>query len=280
MIKGFVGQDGKLSVYNAKRGVIDPIRKSPKQVFFEWNRNTFNISGVETDFVEGLFQFSESLFAPVYHKVVSQKGPINLEPIDLFHIIHFIGITNWRIPSRDEEVKRIIKYSTNKDLLFTIRNKETNQEAAAESYEWIMNQPAFIESSKLILAIRDYLMTDIAAHYESWKIYYSSTDVQLHLLGDNPIIKRDQCNPNIFQTEIIFPLSKGKTIYHTNGKTIRVLPPEHRAKIDVLMILQADKMVCSPNGDYLYHLVQLANQYKTEQQIHNLKESIFSVFNE
>lgn len=42
-IKGFVGNDGKVAVYNKEKDKIDKIRKSPKQLFYEYNRNTFEI---------------------------------------------------------------------------------------------------------------------------------------------------------------------------------------------------------------------------------------------
>ncbi len=33
-IEGFVGEDGKLAVFNKETGKLDKLRKSPKQVFF------------------------------------------------------------------------------------------------------------------------------------------------------------------------------------------------------------------------------------------------------
>jgi hypothetical protein len=43
-IKDYVGDDKMVSVYNKITGKLDNLIKSPKQVFFEWNRNTFKIN--------------------------------------------------------------------------------------------------------------------------------------------------------------------------------------------------------------------------------------------
>ena len=47
------------------------------------------------------------------------------------------------------------------------------------------------------------------------------TDNQLHILGDNPIIFRNQPANNILESELIFPLTKGAMVFHTEGKEIQ-----------------------------------------------------------
>lgn len=277
LIKGFVGKDGKVSVYDIKNKRLQSRRKSPKQVFFEWNRNTFEVHGEKTDFVEGLYQFGENQFAPVYQNIVKQKGPVDIAEKDIFHLIYFIGSLYWRVPSNDEKSAKIIKNSTNQDLLFRIQ-KEDGEEASQELYDRIMNEPAFVESSKIILAIRDFLKTDIVSNFENWKLYYADGDVELHVLGDNPVIRRNSESANPYESELIFRLSKGKTVYYTNGKKIKRLSPEHAVSVDVLIFLQSEKMVCGPNGDYLNHIALLADQYRSEDKMTALKNEIFNVF--
>ena len=111
-IKGFTGKDGKVSVYDLSEGEIKSGRKSPKQIFYEWNRNTFKIDGQPTDFVEKLYQFGENKFAPVYYKLIEKKGPVDLSAKDRFHLIYFIGSLHWRLPSNDEKVDKKIESST------------------------------------------------------------------------------------------------------------------------------------------------------------------------
>jgi len=278
LIKGFTGKDNKIAVYNKIDDKLEPIRKSPKQVFFEWNRNTFNINGEDTDFVEGLYQLVENQFAPIYNRIIGHTDSLKYSVQEIYHLIFFIGFIHWRVPDRDKEMSEFVKNATNKDLFFTVRNKKTNQEASQELYNRILNEPAFIEGSKIIMAIRDYLSTDLETKLNNWKIYYASGDVQLHLLGDNPVILREQNESNVLQTELIFPLSKGVTVFHTNGKAIKELSPEQVLKIDILTFLQSNKFVCGQNGDYLYTIAQLAKTYQNEKQIEILKEEVFKFF--
>jgi hypothetical protein len=278
MIRGFVGDDDKIAVYNKIDNKIESKRRSPKQVFFEWDRNTFNVHGEITDFVEKFYQFGESKFAPIYFKINNQIGPIDINAEDLFNLIFFIGVIYWRSPSMDSEVKDFISKCSSKDMLFTIRDTLNNKEASLDIYERIMNEPAFIESSRTIKAIVDYLKTDLISELEDWRIYYASSEVQLHLLGDNPVIVRDENTANIFQSELIFPLSKGKTIFHTKGKVIRELPAEHRGSIDVLIFLQSERQVCGPHASYLNSIAEIAKQYTNRRQVQLLREQVFKKF--
>ncbi|MBC3540471.1 DUF4238 domain-containing protein [Rufibacter sediminis] len=278
LIKGFVGEDKKVAVYNIEKKKLEPYRKSPSQVFFEWNRNSFDINGEVTDFIEGSYQFSESIFAPVYRKILEQPGPIVIDTYELLQLILFIGELHWRVPDRDEEMETFMQHATKKDLLISIRNKKNGEEAPQDIYDRLMKEPAFRQGSKIIKSIHDYLKADIISSIDNWKIYYSSNNIQLHLLSDNPLIIRDIKESNIYKNELIFPLSKGKTVFHTNGRTVKVLPPEHRLSIDLLIFLQAKKMVCGPNSEYLNHIAHLAELYKSDNHVQLLKEQIFKVF--
>lgn len=277
LIKGFAGEDQKVSVYDVEKERLKSKRKSPNQIFYEWNRNTFEIQGQLTDFVETLYHFGENQFAPIYKKIIQQKGPIELDEKDIFQIILFIGSLYWRIPANDKISTEIIHRSTNRDLLFTIQTKDGG-EAPPDLHERIMNEPAFVESSKIILAIRDYLKSDIVSNFDNWKLYYTERDVELHLLGDNPVIRRTTDSDNPYDSEMIFRLSKGKSVYFTKGKKVKKLSPIHAISVDVLIFLQSQKMVCGPNGEYLNHIAEVAKQYKNRNQVQALRDQIFSVF--
>jgi hypothetical protein len=278
MIKGFVGNDSKVSVFNIEKNQLENARKSPKQIFFEWNRNTFNLNGEDSDFVERLFQFGENQFAPVYKRISESNGTYEFTPTEIFHIAFFIGVLYYRLPNNDNDVRSLIQNMNNKDLHFKIENKETKEEAPIEHYHEIMSNPAFIESSRIILAVRDYLATDMVSNIDHWKVYYAGSDVHLHLLSDNPIIFRNNDYSNILENELIFPFSRGKTIYHSKGKIVKQLPPQHRLKVDILTFLQAERMVCGPNGDYLNAIAKLSQNYKNPREMKRLKEEIFSIF--
>ncbi len=278
-IKGFVGQDGKVAVYNKEKNKLEPSRKSPKQVFYEWNRNTFNIDGEDTDFVEDLYKFHENQFAPVYKKIIEQNGPLHIDATDLFHLIHFLGVLYWRIPLRDNEMLDFMQNASSKDLLLRVRDKETGLDAPQEIFEGMKKEPSFIQGSKIMMAVIDFMKTDFVSDLDNWRTGYSGSNVQLHLLSDNPVIIRNQNDSRLFPSELIFPISKGKTLYHIYGKAFKMLPPEHRASVDLLAFLQTDRIICGPNGDYLADIAQIASRFSNENEVKDLKEEVFNFFN-
>lgn len=187
-IKGFVGNDGKVSVYNKELGKIDPNRKSPKQVFFEWNRNTYNVHGKETDFVEKLYQFGENKFSPIYRKLTERLEQIEFTYKDLFRLILFIADIHWRLPNQDDEASRYVKNLTPENSLFQVRNKETGENVTEELFDRIINEPSFIASYRIVMAMKDYFGVERDSSLNNWKIYYApETENRPHLLCDNPL---------------------------------------------------------------------------------------------
>lgn len=278
-IKGFVGIDGKVSVYNKETGMLDPNRKSPKQVFFEWNRNTQIINGEETDVIEKLYQFAEDKFSPTYRKLNEKLEEIDLTPLDLLELILFISEIYWRIPVQDDEILNQIKILKQENSIFEIKNRESNENVSEDIFNKFKNEPLFIESFKIIKSIQDYFGVKKDESLKNWKLYYSPKENNHpHLLCDNPLITNNSKKHNILQTELIFPLSKSKIIFHTNGKILKELPPENRVLTDILLFLQAEKMVCGPDESYIKTIAELAKAYDTDRKVELLKSSLFEIF--
>lgn len=93
---------------------------------------------------------------------------------------------------------------------------------------------------------------------------------QLRLLSDNPLIIRDSKITNILESELIFPISK--------GKTLKEISPENNVDIDLLTFIQAKKMIYGSNPKYLEDIANLSKLYNTENRIKHLKERIFKIF--
>ena len=214
-IKAFAGEDGKLSVYNKSKGLIEKIRKSPKQVFFEWNRNTFTIGGEETDFLERAYNLSESKFAITHRRLIEKFEPIEVTPYDILHLVLFIAEIYWRVPSQDSELYQWVQNMNQTNAPFRIKNKITGEIVPFEEVKAITKEEAFIGSMKKMRAIQDYLAVSKNIQIDNWLLYYSPIEApQLKILCDNPVILRKD-EKNFLNTELIFPLSKGKTVYHT-----------------------------------------------------------------
>jgi len=279
LIEGFVGEDGKLALFNKKTGRLDKLRKSPKQVFFEWHRNTFRINGKNTDIVEKNYQFGESKFSETYRKITNKQEQIELSTYDLFHLVYFISEIHWRVPNQDNEFLDYIKKMTPENSILKLKDKVTGENISQELFSKIMNEPLAIANSKIIRAMESIAGVEKNKLRENWKLYYvSQNNSQLNLLSDNPLIIRHENTSNILESELIFPLSKGKIIYHTNGKNLKEISAENRINVDVLTFVQSNKMVCGPNSKYLEDISEFAKFYDTGNRLRDLKESVFGIF--
>jgi hypothetical protein len=277
-IKGFVNYDNKINVYDKSEKHFNKNEVSPKQIFFEWNRNTLLIHGEKDDFVEKLYGRIENIISPAYNKIKIQSGEINYNVKDTFNLLLLVSLTFWRLPINDEDAKRFVLSTPNKDLFIKIFNKNTKKEASEYFYEKIKNRNGFIEMYKLSKPIIDFMTLDLNRSFDNWKIYSAASDVQLHLLGDNPIVFKHQPGDNILETELIFPLTKGVTLYHNKGKIIRQIQPEDRIKVDIMVFLQSERYVVGSNRDYLSTIEILAKQYNTKPRVENLRKEIFKIF--
>jgi hypothetical protein len=85
-IKGFVNSTNKVFVYDKFENKFKNKELSPKQIFFEWNRNTLVIDGEEDDFVEELYGNFETRISPAYNKIKDQSGRIKYDATDVFTI--------------------------------------------------------------------------------------------------------------------------------------------------------------------------------------------------
>lgn len=277
-IKGFVGDDKMVSIFNKETGKLDKIRKSPKQVFFEWNRNTFKINGEDNDFVEKLYQFEETQFSETYKKIIGNQDIFEFNTFEKLHLMYFISQLHWRLPSQDIEFLDHINKLNSEDSILLIRDKDSGENVSQKLFNELITNPPVSEAYKMIKSMGDFEELVKEVIIENWKLYSVEPNLpQLNLLSDNPILIR---NPkiNILKSELIFPLSKGKTIYHTNGKALNQIPAENRIRVDILAFLQSNKFVCGPKAEYLKDIATYAKFYDTKNKIDKLKENVFDIF--
>jgi hypothetical protein len=278
-IKGFVAEDGSISVFNKDKGELEKKRKSPKQIFFEWNRNSFNINGEKNDFIEKLYQLGESQFSKTHNKIIEKQEQIELSPYEIFHLMYFISEMHWRLPSQDNNSDDYINKIAHDNSILKVKDKITGENISEKVFDKLKNEPFFIKTSKVIRGMEDFIRLNKNIKLENWRLFYiPENNPQLGLLSDNPLIIRDNKTSNILESELIFSISKGKTIYHTNGKILREIPSENRIDIDVLTFIQAKKMVCGSNPKYLEDIANLSKLYDTENRVKYLKEKVFEIF--
>ena len=274
-LKGFTADDGKLSIYDIRRKSLRKGRFSPKQVFYEWNRNTLEIHNLKTDFLEGLYKNIDQAVTPTLKKIQKCSNNETLTPYDYFYLILFQGVTYWRIPSTDIAIVKHIKTASRQDLIVKVFDSVSDEEVSDEMFKQLTNEEAFIESYRIPKAISDYLRSNKKDLVNSWKISYSESSPYLHLIGDNPILTLEDDFDNILDTESIFPLSNGKLLWHLSSGFPSVISPEITVSIDQLIFLQSERYVCGPNPEYLKFVASMCNKPYSKEIINYFKQEVF-----
>ncbi len=278
-IKGFLNENGCLYVYDKHLHDFHPEgERTPKQIFYEWNRNMFLVNGKQDDYVENLYSRIDNDLSLSYERVTKGDYKTPLEIFDRFEMILFAGLTFWRIPRTDEEIHNLIDGSETEDLHIKIYDENGPLPSSHEIYSRILKLDHFRQGYRMIKPLFDYISAEIHKTIDDWNFYYASADVKLHLIVDNPIILADDKIGYIFETELIFPLSNGCTLFHTKGKKLIQLAPDHRVLVDTLLFIQSAKYAAGPNREYLEQIAELASSYNTNDRIQNLRKQIFNIF--
>lgn len=277
LIKGFTNPDGQLYRFDKVKAEIDNKTYSPKQVFYKWNLNSSEIDGKVDDFLEKLYQDAESRHAPMYHKIASQTGRVGYTPLEMMYLIMIVATTYWRSPF-ERESKETAVLSLDDNVLWKIYNSGMEGKISYESYKELFNRTEFVELMRICKPLNDYLNLDIINDIDNWKTLSSEHETYLHVLGDTPVICRDERIHNVLQSDLIFPLSRSCIITKVAGKKGQDIQPGTRIAIDILQFLRSKRYVVGPNKDYLQVIADEANFYTTDKKIKALKEATFNMF--
>jgi len=274
-LNGFTDEDGKFHVFDIESNRLKNKKLFPKQVFFEWDRNTFSIGDEKTDFLESeVYKLIDNKNSKAFQKVATYTRESKIDLTDYFFLHYFITNLFWRIPRTDEQIKELFKNANYKELNFQLINKDTGQVDPSASQE-LLSIPEFRETYRSTMAAIEFIKWDSKIDMKNWRISYSLNQKAPHICGDNPIVLRDNQNLKLFSSELIFPLTKDKTLFYTKNKIkLKEVPPEYSLKLDIVIMAQSKIMATSTNPDYLLTINQLKNQFDLKK----LKEELFEIF--
>jgi hypothetical protein len=120
-IKGFVDSGGKLYAYNKTTSAIKS--KSPKQVYFEWNRNLVEVEGQENDFIEKLYGNGETSFAELYNKMIYE---MDFSMFNKLSLVLFMQMLYNRNPKMDSKIVEYLLKFENKQTILRVKDVEGN----------------------------------------------------------------------------------------------------------------------------------------------------------
>jgi hypothetical protein len=201
-IKNFCNKEGSIFRYNKLEGNYNNfLKRVPKNIFFEWDRNNYEVNGEISDIIEILYRKLEDKTAPYLEALVNpDNGFVQEISTETLRNLIYIGyMTKWRIPANDTLASEIhSKVSFNELNIFAKLNEYT------VSLDDLVNDDIGRELKRMILATSIFSNQDI---YN--KVFKNSFIISFPhplLATDNPFIELPLTN-NDEVPSFIFPLS-------------------------------------------------------------------------
>jgi hypothetical protein len=273
-LKGFTNENGTFAVYDKLTGRIKKGEHFPDSHFFEFNRNTLEIEGNKTDFLETkLYSKLDDDLAPFFQKI--RESDIQYLTFEnLFPIKMFISFLFWRIPRNDQLIQDILKDEklSNQNLFY--QKRDTNESISEEEFNKIKKNPLFQRLYSFVLPFTTFKIEPHVGEENYWKAI-GDPSAGINLTSDNPIILKRE---DIFYGEgqiMLVPITSNKMILYGQTDHIKILPPEFYLQCDLAIMHQSERYVCGPSKKYLEDILEL---YKIEKEFNKTHEIIPKLF--
>lgn len=274
-VKGYIAPLTKLWVYDKVSDAILPSQKSPKSIFYEWNKNNIKIEGHEVDILESnIYKGIDDVLAN-HFKIIQNAEIDEVEQQEFINrVILMIAVTFYRTPANEiwttELTNDIIKNKLpdeEKQIIHRISNLKISEE---DKNKIISSISAFLNLSatenKLLKGKQNYKIVQ--------------TTQTCFVLSDNPIIYENlPTDFNELFSSVIFPLTE-KRIYFGLKNNSYTFNAQIIKQVNIFLALQARRYFASTNKIFLQEIL---NAYKImkpfEQDIGEMKKGLFEKIN-
>lgn len=173
----------------------------------------------------------------------------------------FLLFLHWRLPGNIELIERLSEefFHGDNDLDYFKLLSKTGDTVPKEVIERITTSPAFKKTAKIIVPFAPFFKDkNWWRSLEDWRFIYSGDEEKWFIVGDNPIITRDDSDhdPVNCLKEFIFPVS-GKILLVTGHRHVsKVLPPDFIVQYSAGIIERAQRFVACQNKSFLEALIK------------------------
>lgn len=274
-LEGFTGLDGLLSVYDKVHDRISPRRIAPKSIFFEPERHTINVDGLELSMIED-FLFSDIdtrlapyindlQNAPITDNLLSTDNQVNLSvfTIDLF----------WRNPATDNIAADLFQRSKIKwsDLVSDTVIEATERETIYKSdpvYKKLARFSMQGESMKRMSESHSNGYT----HSKIWEFAKPA-----FVLGDFPIVFSSfpKTDSELKTLDRFLPMSSTR-IYGEQRVMGTHFTRQDAILLNVMQIMLAKKAIVAADKILLEQAVGIFHTMKKDGTLDHLAKFIFS----
>lgn len=270
-LRGFTNEDGTFTIYDKQLKIF---RKSrPENEFYEKHKNTIDIKGEKSLFVEHMYSHLESTLAPALASVQRFKHNEPIITADLIvRLKFFIESIRWRNPALDDIYSQIITRFRVQD--FGLIVKGVSQDERDRIEKELIVDPSMQKILRPLIGMFSLLdpSTD-EKNIHKWHILYQ--DGGFPIIGDFPAIFNPKGLRDNNNREVILPLSSSRTIIHADIRNSKQLPDTFTLDKDLAIMHLSRRFICCKREDYLRFMV---NFYY--QNINDLEDKFFEdIFN-
>lgn len=264
LIEGFKNTNGLLYVYDKKHNKILKKPKPPKSIFYEWDRNTVEVtqnkeSSILEDYLYSKMDNELSETVKQFQEEELYKIEFTSENTQYFKC--FIITLFWRIPYSDFAAEDLMDHAT-------IISPGINPEILrSDSTYRKLQRPGLIPHTlKTMNSGKKWV------NIHSWP-----NDITL--IGDNPILFRK--DPSSFSEfgEVDFLIAiTSRRIYSSIKKKLENFNFLNFYRYNAAIINQSKRFACCSNIEALQKSIQLYNEYKNRGITFMLPEDAFETY--
>lgn len=270
LIKKFTDDKGLLYVYDKERDVILKQQKSPKSIFFDWDRNTIDFSGAKKDNLESLYSALDHMLSQDLDNVL-KSGSVTSE--QLTSLILLATIQKWRVPNIDKDFNKL-KTSLNQEKLgIKISFKGNNSLEAKKMIEHLEKSEIFKASSRTTLPFLPLRKPGklIELHDNS---FINVNDEFPSLIGDCNILEKSNFDVNKIE-DFVFSLSSSHTLIFKKGTKKRITNGLFYIQRNLAVIQNSTKYVGCRNLEYLEKQIEIFRKVRNEGKLSNINKFLF-----
>lgn len=271
-LKNFTDSDNHFFVFDKEAKWNKIILKSPSNICFEQDRNTFFFD--EGEVHKGLEMKTYGYFDNLHSETFRLLAKANFDefPWNMRTIVDleaFVPLTYWRSPISDKDfIEHLEKTQFIEELRLRMKNSR------GEIVEWSENfKQKFISDKNIRKALRPLLAYSSFGKPHKindrleWRIIYNKKN-KVNITSDNPIIFREEPQSfGDFRSPVIFPATLNKTLIRINEAS--ELNHCHELFLqDILIFHQAKRYVICSDKDYLQ---EIANEHKVFEKMGTIR---------
>jgi hypothetical protein len=270
LIKNFADDKNLLWVYNKEQKRIIKTQQSPKAIFFEWDRNIFEVNGAAGDNIEKMYAESDNLIASTLENILATD---TMGGKELTLMIYLVSLMKWRIPKMDTQARELVKDLLTENLGIAIRPIDPSAKADFESMKRLQQMEVVNEMKRLLLPIQPLL------NKKRLKEIHSNCFITCNyefpaLLGDCPIIESIDTDYKTLG-DFIFPLSSSHTLICKRGAERYISDPLFYIYKDLNIFHLSEKYVACKSREQLKNIVAIYTKLEEKGNLDFLKQSVF-----